>query len=77
MTADILTKALLRWKVATHVLGLRLCRASGGVLDSGTPGKPKAESDTVRHWAVWEAALHAARSRADPSHQVLGALWRV
>jgi hypothetical protein len=45
MTANILTKALLHWKVATHVLRLGLCRASRGVLDSGTPGKPKAESD--------------------------------
>ena len=34
MTADILTKALLRWKVACHVLGLGLHRASGGVLES-------------------------------------------
>ena len=45
MTADILTKALPRWKVVTHVLGLRLRHASRGVLDSGTPGKPEAESD--------------------------------
>ena len=34
MTADILTKALPRWKVACHVLGLGLCHASGGVLES-------------------------------------------
>jgi hypothetical protein len=34
MTADILTKALPRWKVACHVLGLGLRRASGGVLES-------------------------------------------
>jgi hypothetical protein len=45
MTADILTKVLPRWKVATHALGLGLRRASGGVLNSGTPGKPEAESD--------------------------------
>jgi transposase InsO family protein len=32
MTADILTKALPRWKVACHVLGLGLRRASGGVV---------------------------------------------
>ena len=34
MTADILTKALLRWKVAYYVLGLGLRRTSRGVLDS-------------------------------------------
>jgi hypothetical protein len=34
MTADILTKALLCWKVACHVLGLGLRCASGGVLKS-------------------------------------------
>ena len=34
MTADILTKALPHWKVACHVLGLRLRCASGGVLES-------------------------------------------
>ena len=44
MTADILTKALPRWKVATHALGLGLRRASGGVLESGTPGEPEAEA---------------------------------
>ena len=47
MTADILTKALPRWKVATHTLGLGLCCTSGGVLESGTPGKPEAEADRV------------------------------
>jgi hypothetical protein len=47
MTADILTKALLHWKVATHVLGLRLHHASRGVLDSGTLGEAKAEADGV------------------------------
>jgi hypothetical protein len=45
MTANILTKALPCWKVATHALGLRLRRASGGVLESGTPGLPEAEAD--------------------------------
>ena len=45
MTANILTKALPRWKVATHALGLGLRRASGGVLESGTPGEPEAEAD--------------------------------
>ena len=43
MTADILTKALLHWKVSTHALALRLCCASGGVLESGTLGKHKAD----------------------------------
>ena len=45
MTADILTKALPCWKVATHALGLGLYRTSGGVLKSGTPGKPDVEAD--------------------------------
>ena len=44
MTADILTKALPRWKVTTHALGLRLRSASGGVQESGTPGEPEAEA---------------------------------
>ena len=35
MTADILTKALPRWKVLCHALGLGLHRASGGVLEIG------------------------------------------
>ena len=41
MTADILTKALPRWKVSQHALGLGLCRPCGGVMelaDSGAPG---------------------------------------
>ena len=44
MTADILTKALLRWKVTTHALGLGLRSTSGGVQESGTPGEPEAEA---------------------------------
>jgi hypothetical protein len=47
MTANILTKVLPHWKVVTHTLGLGLCRTSGGVLESGTPGKPEAEADRV------------------------------
>jgi hypothetical protein len=43
MTADILTKVLPHWKVATHALRLGLRRASGGVLESGTPGEAEAE----------------------------------
>jgi hypothetical protein len=35
MMADILTKALLCWKVTCHVLGLRLHRPCGGVVKSG------------------------------------------
>ena len=34
MTADILTKALPRWRVARHVAGLGLGRPCGGVLES-------------------------------------------
>lgn len=34
MTADILTRELLRWKVAYYILGLGLRRTSKGVLDS-------------------------------------------
>ena len=45
MTADILTKALSRWKVTTHALGLGLRHASGGVLDSGIPGEPEEGAD--------------------------------
>ena len=33
MTADVLTKALARWKVSKHVLGLGLHRPCGGVLE--------------------------------------------
>jgi hypothetical protein len=36
MTADVLTKALLRWKVMCHGLGLGLCQPSGGVVKSET-----------------------------------------
>ena len=35
MTANILTKALLHWKVVCHALGLGLHHASGGVLEIG------------------------------------------
>src|SRR5260221_296069 len=35
MTADILTKALPRWKVMCHSLGLGLHQPSGGVAESG------------------------------------------
>ena len=35
MTADILTKALLHWKVLCHALGLGLHRTSRGVLEIG------------------------------------------
>jgi hypothetical protein len=45
ITADILTKALPHWKVATHALGLGLHHASREVLDSGTPGEDGAEVD--------------------------------
>jgi len=40
MTADILTKALPRWKVAQHSLALGLGRPCGGVMDSGEAGAP-------------------------------------
>ena len=48
MTADILTKALLGWKVITHAFGLGLCHASGGVSESGTPEVPEVEADRAR-----------------------------
>ena len=35
MTADILTKVLLQWKVICHGLGLGLRHSSGGVVESG------------------------------------------
>jgi len=40
MTADILTKALPRWKVALHAAGLGLCRPCGGVSDFEGAGAP-------------------------------------
>ena len=40
MIADILTKALPRWKVSQHSLSLGLGRPCGGVLDSGDTGAP-------------------------------------
>ena len=56
MTANILTKALPHWKVTTHTLGLGLRRASGGVLESGTPGEAEAEAggagSSVGGWIV-------------------------
>jgi hypothetical protein len=67
MTADILTKALPRWKVATHTLGLGLRRASGGVLDSGTPGKPEAGSDKASGSAGGRIARSAIADRPDAS----------
>jgi len=48
MTANILTKALLGWKVITHAFGLGLCCASGGVSESGTPEVPEVEADRAR-----------------------------
>ena len=41
MTADILTKALPRWKVVQHAVTLGLGRPCGGVLDSGKSGAPE------------------------------------
>ena len=67
MTADILTKALPRWKVATHALGFGLRRASGGVLDSGTPGKPEAGSDKASGSAGGRIARSAIADRPDAS----------
>jgi hypothetical protein len=64
MTADILTKALPRWKVATHALGLGLRRASGGVLESGTPGLPEAEADGGGDSAGGRIARSAIASRS-------------
>ena len=40
MTADVLTKALPRWKVLQHSLALGLGRPCRGVLDSGKTGAP-------------------------------------
>jgi hypothetical protein len=40
MTADLLTKALPRWKVAQHSVALGLGRPCGGVLESGESGAP-------------------------------------
>jgi hypothetical protein len=45
MTADILTKALPRWKVSQHALGLGLHRPCGGVLESVSAGAPGDEAE--------------------------------
>ena len=63
MTADILTKALPRWKVATHALGLGLRRTSRGVLESGTLRKPKAEADRVSGSAGGRSACSVIAGR--------------
>jgi hypothetical protein len=52
MAADILTKALPKWKVTTHTstLGLRPCHAWGGVADFDLQRKPRqvgSESDPL------------------------------
>jgi len=46
MMVDILTKALLHWKVSQHVLGLGLHHPCGGVLESGGSGAPTDEAET-------------------------------
>jgi len=40
MTADILTKALPRWKIVQHSVALGLGRPCGGVQELGDPGAP-------------------------------------
>jgi len=40
MTADLLTKALLHWKVVQHGLALGLGRPCGGVMNMGNSGAP-------------------------------------
>jgi hypothetical protein len=67
MTANILTKALPHWKVATHALGLGLHRASRGVLDSGTPRKPEAESDKALGGVGGHIVCSAIAGRPDAS----------
>src|SRR6266851_6136245 len=67
MTTDILTKALLGWKVVTHALGLGLRRASGGVSESGTPEVPEAEADRARGSAGGRIAHSAIAGRSVPS----------
>jgi hypothetical protein len=46
MMVDILTKALPHWKVNQHVLGLRLHRPYGGVLESGGSGACADEAES-------------------------------
>ena len=46
MMADILTKALPRWKVSQHTLRLGLHRPCGGVLESEGSGAPADEVET-------------------------------
>src|SRR6266850_1234621 len=46
MMADILTKALPRWKVSQHMLGLGLRRPCRGVLELGGSGAPADEAET-------------------------------
>jgi transposase InsO family protein len=45
MTADILTKALPRWKVSQHALGLGLRRPCGGVMEMEEAGAPGVEAE--------------------------------
>src|SRR5487761_336488 len=47
MTADILTKALPRWKVSQHAIGLGLRRPCGGVADLESSGAPGEETETA------------------------------
>jgi hypothetical protein len=47
MTADALTKALPRWKVKYHCLGLGLCQLSRGVMES--------KGDEEHMWARGES----------------------
>ena len=48
MTADLLTKALPRWKVVQHGLALGLGRPCGGVMDSGDSGAPAVQHIVLR-----------------------------
>ena len=45
MTADILTKALLHWKVTQHSLGLRLSHPCRGVMELEQAGAPAVEAE--------------------------------
>ena len=46
MTADILTKALPRWKVTQHALGLGLKHPCGGVVEQVDSGA-RVEAETA------------------------------
>jgi hypothetical protein len=65
MMADILTKALLHWKVNQHVLGLGLHCPCGGVLELEGLGACADEAELY-----WSMACASCRSQDSYSHSI-------